>query len=43
MNKITIDEVRQANTQLFNACKLPPNIAQELPVVNIPPRQDSFE
>lgn len=35
MNKITTEEVRNANIQLINASKLPPNLTKDLPFVNI--------
>jgi hypothetical protein len=35
MNKITTEEVRNANIQLINASKLPPNLTKDLPFVNL--------
>jgi len=43
MNKITIDEVRQANVQIMNASKLSPTLVKDLPVVSAPSRQDNFQ
>ena len=42
MNKINADEVKLGNIQLFNASRLPPSIIQELPLINVNEKPDTY-